>query len=124
MASGSTKGNGAGPRRDAAPPIDKRLSKSLENGLRNGAPPVPRSHGEDYHSHPLLSNHEARRVAVAALCDPRTLYKYLHGAPQNALVKERIEKGLRETGHENLIGHATRQAATRAENARRNPSGH
>jgi hypothetical protein len=91
------------------------LPKPLPKPIRRG--------GEDFTSHPSLSNHDARRVGVEALCDPRTVFKYLHGGPQTRMTRERIERALKACGFEHLIGYATQAAAVRAQNERANAKG-
>lgn len=63
-------------------------------------------------NHPALSAHEVRRVAVEALCDPRSVVKYLWGYSQPMLARERIAVALRACGHEKLVG--TREDRERA----------
>ena len=63
-------------------------------------------------NHPALNTHEVRRVAVAAVCDPRMIVKYLWGFSQRLLDRERIAVALRQCGHEKLIG--TREERQRA----------
>lgn len=50
-----------------------------------------------------LTQHEVRRVAVAAHCDPRTVRAYLAGAPQSGNMVARVEDALRSTGHASAI---------------------
>ena len=44
---------------------------------------------------PTVGAHEARRIAVEAIADPRTVVKYLSGAPVRSTVAVRIEAALR-----------------------------
>lgn len=100
-------GNGTatlGPAKHLPKPIGKDVAKDV---TKNRA-----------YSHPALSNHDARRVGVEALCNPRAVFKYLYGMPQRAMMRERIERALRALHLEHLIGYKTRAAATAAENAR------
>ena len=54
------------------------------------------------HSHPI-GNHELRRVAVAALVDPRTVVHYLRGDRQHEHMRLRIEQGLRTCGLDRYV---------------------
>ena len=57
----------------------------------------------NHHSHPHLSNHELRRIAVAALVDPRTVVAYLQGDAQLETTRLRIEAALRSCDHERFV---------------------
>ena len=41
---------------------------------------------------------QVRELAVAAECDPRTIRKILAGEPGKGVVRERVERVLRERG--------------------------
>lgn len=84
--------------------------------VASATPPTPKGKHESAHAHPAMSAHELRRVAVEALCDPRTIVKYLRGGSQPPLVRERVERALRACGHEHLVGYATQSAIVRAAN--------
>ena len=43
-----------------------------------------------------LTQHELRKVAVLAECDPRSVARYLRGQPVKALTRERIGRALTE----------------------------
>lgn len=58
------------------------------------------------HSHPTLAQHELRRVAVAANCDPRSVVRYLRGGSMVSTSIARIERALCECGHESLARRA------------------
>lgn len=55
------------------------------------------------HSHPRVSNHDLRRVAVAALCDPRTIVRYLRGETMLDTTMLRIESAFRACSLESLL---------------------
>lgn len=103
--------NGAGANGHLPKPIDKGQEKPAEK-------PDKRRGAKDAHSHPMLANHEARRVAVDAVCDERSVFAYLHGFHQRPMMRARIEKALKSCGHEHLIGYATRSTAVAAANRR------
>jgi len=42
----------------------------------------------------VLHPHELRRVAVMAECDPRTVRRFLRGAPIRYMVEQRIRRAL------------------------------
>jgi hypothetical protein len=65
------------------------------------------------HSHPGISQHDIRRVAVSAACDPRVVVKYLRKMNQPSTMKERIERALRacELGHLVVGEHAKTNGA-------------
>lgn len=50
-----------------------------------------------------LPAHELRRLAVAAGCDPRTVQRVIFGRPTKGLMRERVERTLREQGLEQLL---------------------
>jgi len=50
-----------------------------------------------------LTAHEMRTVAVKALCDDRSVRKYLDGKPVRDLLRMRIERALRECGFEAAV---------------------
>lgn len=71
-------------------------------------------------NHPALSPHEVRRVSVAAVCDQRTVVKYLWGFSQTENVRDRISAALRDCGYERLVGtREQRQRASQSESAER-----
>lgn len=103
MAGTRTNGvNGHGPR----PPAAREARETAE----------PRKRKESLHSHPALSALDARRIAVEALCDHRSVYAYLHGHSQSAMMRARVERAMNATGFSHLVGYATKTAAVRAQN--------
>lgn len=46
---------------------------------------------------------ERRRVALTALCDERSVAKYLRGEPMQQMLCERIAKALREAGFADAV---------------------
>jgi hypothetical protein len=54
------------------------------------------------HSHPALSQNQVRTVAVAAICDPKTVIRYLNREKQSGASRERVERALRSTGYAHL----------------------
>ena len=78
------------------------LAKSLEKPIPKDEPREPR----DFHSHPKLSNHAAREIAVKARCDPRAVFKYLHGGKQGAMMRARIEEAMAACGAAHLVGYS------------------
>jgi hypothetical protein len=70
-------------------------------------------------SHPEISNHEVRRIAVAATCDPRTVLVYLWGLSQPPITRERIALALRQCGYERLVGTREARASVSATLTRR-----
>jgi len=70
-------------------------------------------------THPALTQHEIRRVAVAAMSDPRCVAKYLWGTfSQPSPVRERVAAGLRECGYAHLIGTPEQRVEASANRAR------
>lgn len=63
-----------------------------------------RNGGKSVYTFPGVSNHDLRRVAVEATCDPRCVVKYLRGMNQYDTVKQRIERALIACGLERLVG--------------------
>lgn len=55
------------------------------------------------HSHPRVSNHDLRRIAVEAICDPRTIVRYLRGESMSQLQATRIEQAFRALSLESLL---------------------
>lgn len=47
---------------------------------------------------PTISAHDVRRIAVAAMTDPRTIQRYLKGEPIRSTSKARIEASLAALG--------------------------
>lgn len=72
------------------------------NGHENGNG-VARTNGSVY-TFPGISNHEIRRVAVEASCDPRCVVKYLRGMPQPNTMRSRIADALGACGMNHLVG--------------------
>jgi hypothetical protein len=58
---------------------------------------------ESLHSHPALSTHQLRLVAVEATCDPRGVVKYLRGRSMRSMLQTRIEKALAACGFGHLV---------------------
>jgi hypothetical protein len=52
---------------------------------------------------PTIAAHEARKVAVAAECDPRTVRRVVAGLPTKGLQRERVLRALKDTGLEHLV---------------------
>ena len=50
-----------------------------------------------------LTPHEARAIAAAAYCDPRSVVKAVNGGPMAPLTLTRITKALRELGRADLL---------------------
>ncbi len=57
-----------------------------------------------------MSQHDVRRVAVTAICDPKTVYKYLRGMPQAGTIRERISQALTACGFGHLVARRQEQA--------------
>lgn len=68
------------------------------NGDGNGHP-----RGHPRTRHPSLSQTDLRRVATGAGCDPRTIVRYLWGAPLWSTTRGRIEEALRACGFARLV---------------------
>jgi hypothetical protein len=80
---------------------------------------TPRKHGGSHPqwSHPALTVHQIRAVAVKAMCDPRCVISYLWGSRQPAIVRARVEHGLVECGHGALVGTIDERLAASANRA-------
>lgn len=51
-----------------------------------------------------LTHHDVRRIAVEAVCDPRTIERYLRGERLGShTMRQRIEKALRALGLDSLL---------------------
>jgi len=50
------------------------------------------------HKQHVFTPHELRQIAVAALCDPVTVRKFLNRRPVRPLSAQRIEAALRQLG--------------------------
>jgi hypothetical protein len=50
-----------------------------------------------------LSQHDLRRVAVAACSDPRSVVAYLRGAPVRSTTRARVEAALESCGLDRLL---------------------
>jgi hypothetical protein len=59
-------------------------------------------------SHPDLSQHELRRVAVAGQCDPRSIVTYLRGGRMVSTTIARVEAALSSCGYKRLVRASTR----------------
>lgn len=59
-------------------------------------------------SHPSVSRHDLRRIAVAASCDPRAVVRYLRDEPIHSTTLPRIESALRSCDLSHLIKTAAR----------------
>lgn len=66
-----------------------------------------------WHSTQRLPRPQVMKVAAAAECDATVVVKYLDGGTITEMSRARVERGLRETGHEDLI--TVRAAAPRLE---------
>lgn len=64
-----------------------------------------------------LSAHEVRKVAVSAVCDPRTVKAYVEGRYVVAAIGGAIEAALRKLGRADLV-----PAAPAARGVRRAPA--
>jgi hypothetical protein len=64
---------------------------------------MPKNGKVSLHSHPVLSTHDTRRVAVFAQCDPRCVVKYLRAIPIQSTTRSRIEEALRKCDLAHLI---------------------
>jgi hypothetical protein len=49
-----------------------------------------------------LPAHQLRRISVAAEVDPRTVARFIAGAPTKGLHRERVERALRDAGFAHL----------------------
>jgi len=58
---------------------------------------------ESIYSHHAVSNHDLRRIAVTAECDPRSVVKYLRGVELAPMLRGRIERALASTGFDHLV---------------------
>lgn len=58
----------------------------------------------------LLDTHQARAIAVAAFCDPRSVVAYLNGARIRGPLARRIEAALVAAGRRDLIRLPTTKA--------------
>jgi len=63
--------------------------------MANGKPSSP--------SYPALPQHELRRLAVAANCDPRSIVRYLREGPMVSTTVARIEVALRACGYDRYV---------------------
>lgn len=63
------------------------MSKATGNGSRKRP---------SLSSFPGISQHDLRRVAVEAACDPRVVVKYLRRMPQPSTMRARIEQALKK----------------------------
>lgn len=70
------------------------------------------------HSYPGIPTHELRRIAVAAVCDPRTVVKYLRNKPIVDSGRIRIEQALRSLGRIDLVRQAAGAVAELASGAK------
>jgi hypothetical protein len=64
-----------------------------------------------WHSTSKLSRPEVFRVAASGACDPQVVVKYLEGQTVSPMSIVRVERGLRDTGHETLVRGAPAAAA-------------
>ena len=61
-----------------------------------------------------LDHHTVRRLAVEAICDPRTVHSYLLGRPVRGAVRFRIEAALRRLRLRRAPGAAQERQTKRA----------
>lgn len=63
-------------------------------------------------SYHALPQHELRRVAVAANCDPRSIVRYLREGPMVSTTIARIEVALRACGYDRFVRDDSRALAS------------
>jgi hypothetical protein len=59
-----------------------------------------------------ITPHDARTIAAAAFCDPRSVVKAVEGKPLAALVRARIERAVAALGRGDLLASTTASVAS------------
>lgn len=62
----------------------------------------------------IITPHDARTIAAAAFCDPRSVVKAIEGKPLAALTLARIERACAQLGRSNLLPSAQPAEGPRA----------
>jgi hypothetical protein len=79
-------------------------SPTTSNGHHAGEAEAGAPKNGSVYTFPGVSNHEIRRVAVQAMCDPRCVVKYLRGMRQPQTVRARVAAALEACGMAKLVG--------------------